>query len=113
MHRELGVGRVLRLLEAGARLLPIMAGLFLRQHQHRDRAFARALQGQRRIEAGADAIEIGIPFSDPIMDGPVIQQASQKALDDAKENFRLNGLDPSRHGFIAADVSSRSPSAAS
>ncbi len=31
--------------------------------------------------AGADAIEIGIPFSDPIMDGPVIQEASQKALD--------------------------------
>lgn len=30
---------------------------------------------------GADAIEIGIPFSDPVMDGPVIQQASQIALD--------------------------------
>lgn len=32
-------------------------------------------------DAGADAIEIGIPFSDPVMDGPVIQQASQMALD--------------------------------
>jgi tryptophan synthase alpha chain len=31
---------------------------------------------------GADAIEIGLPFSDPAMDGPVIQQASQRALDD-------------------------------
>jgi len=30
---------------------------------------------------GADAIEIGIPFSDPVMDGPVIQEASQLALD--------------------------------
>lgn len=30
--------------------------------------------------AGADAIEIGIPFSDPVMDGPVIQQASDRAL---------------------------------
>ncbi len=30
---------------------------------------------------GADAIEIGVPFSDPVMDGPVIQQASQAALD--------------------------------
>jgi tryptophan synthase alpha chain len=29
---------------------------------------------------GADAIEIGIPFSDPVMDGPVIQEASLKAL---------------------------------
>lgn len=33
------------------------------------------------VAAGADAIEIGIPFSDPVMDGPVIQEASQRALD--------------------------------
>jgi tryptophan synthase alpha chain len=31
-------------------------------------------------EAGADAIEVGIPFSDPVMDGPVIQAASAQAL---------------------------------
>ena len=31
-------------------------------------------------DAGADAIEIGIPFSDPVMDGPTIQEASQRAL---------------------------------
>lgn len=31
-------------------------------------------------DAGADAIEIGIPFSDPVMDGPTIQAASQVAL---------------------------------
>lgn len=30
--------------------------------------------------AGADAIEIGVPFSDPVMDGPVIQAASTSAL---------------------------------
>jgi tryptophan synthase alpha chain len=30
---------------------------------------------------GADAVEVGIPFSDPVMDGPVIQQASQLALE--------------------------------
>jgi len=30
--------------------------------------------------SGADAIEIGIPFSDPVMDGPVIQRASRDAL---------------------------------
>ncbi len=31
-------------------------------------------------DAGADVVEIGIPFSDPAMDGPVIQQASEQAL---------------------------------
>ncbi len=32
------------------------------------------------VAAGADAIEIGIPFSDPVMDGPTIQEASAAAL---------------------------------
>ena len=32
------------------------------------------------VEAGADAIELGVPFSDPIADGPVIQMAAQRAL---------------------------------
>jgi tryptophan synthase alpha chain len=31
-------------------------------------------------DAGADAIEVGIPFSDPVMDGPTIQEASERAL---------------------------------
>jgi tryptophan synthase alpha chain len=33
------------------------------------------------VDAGADAVEIGIPFSDPLADGPTIQRASQRSLD--------------------------------
>jgi tryptophan synthase alpha chain len=32
------------------------------------------------IDASADVIELGVPFSDPVADGPVIQRASQRAL---------------------------------
>src|SRR5271169_1235974 len=31
-------------------------------------------------KAGADVIELGVPFSDPVADGPVIQRASERAL---------------------------------
>jgi tryptophan synthase alpha chain len=33
------------------------------------------------VAAGADAVEVGLPFSDPVMDGPVIQEASMRALE--------------------------------
>jgi tryptophan synthase alpha chain len=33
------------------------------------------------IDAGADVIELGVPFSDPVADGPVIQRASERALE--------------------------------
>ncbi len=32
------------------------------------------------VDAGADLVEVGIPFSDPVMDGPTIQEASVRAL---------------------------------
>jgi len=35
----------------------------------------------RMAEAGADIIELGVPFSDPMADGPTIQKASERALD--------------------------------
>jgi tryptophan synthase alpha chain len=47
---------------------------------HPDRArSAQLLKGLE--EAGADCIELGVPFSDPLADGPVIQRSSQLALE--------------------------------
>ncbi|MET0479915.1 MAG: tryptophan synthase subunit alpha [Mycetocola sp.] len=43
-------------------------------------------------ENGVDIIELGLPYSDPVMDGPVIQKATQQAL---ANGFKL------RHGFEA------------
>jgi tryptophan synthase alpha chain len=37
--------------------------------------------GEAYIEAGADVVEIGVPFSDPLADGPVIQGTTKKALE--------------------------------
>lgn len=36
------------------------------------------------VENGADIVEIGLPYSDPVMDGPVIQAASQIALNNGE-----------------------------
>ena len=40
-------------------------------------------------EAGSDAIELGIPFSDPVADGPIIQEANKRALE---LGFKLNDI---------------------
>lgn len=41
------------------------------------------------MEAGADVLELGVPFSDPMADGPVIQKACERAL---KHDVRLTHL---------------------
>jgi tryptophan synthase alpha chain len=41
------------------------------------------------VEAGADILELGVPFSDPMADGPVIQQACERAL---KHHVSLRGV---------------------
>ena len=47
---------------------------------HPDRARSVALL-RGLAAAGADVVEVGVPFSDPMADGPVIQASSQRALD--------------------------------
>jgi tryptophan synthase alpha chain len=41
------------------------------------------------IEAGCDVVEVGVPYSDPVMDGPVIQKAAAEAL---SAGFRLRDV---------------------
>lgn len=52
------------------------------------------------FDAGADMIELGVPFSDPIADGSVIQFSSQQAL--------LHGINLERTLLIAEKIKSRS-----
>ncbi len=48
---------------------------------------------------GADMIEVGVPFSDPVADGPVIQQSSRRALDNGITLHRiLEQLEEVRNG---------------
>jgi tryptophan synthase alpha chain len=46
-----------------------------------DPSLARTIEAARELEqAGVDVLELGVPFSDPLADGPVIQRASDRAL---------------------------------
>lgn len=57
---------------------PLLVCYVTAGHPDRERSLAllRALP-----DAGADVIEVGVPFSDPMADGPVIQRSSQQALE--------------------------------
>jgi len=54
---------------------------------------------QAAVEAGADIIEFGIPFSDPLADGPVIRRAGERAL--------AQGMRPGRCLEQLSDIRSR------
>ncbi len=47
---------------------------------------------QSLVEAGADVIELGVPFSDPMADGPTIQRASERALAKGMSMRKVLGL---------------------
>ena len=52
------------------------------------------------VAAGADVIELGVPFSDPMADGPVIQEAGEKAL---ALGIGMVGITEGAIPFAAAD----------
>jgi tryptophan synthase alpha chain len=54
------------------------------------------------VKSGADALELGIPYSDPIADGPTIQKASIRALG--------SGIRPQSCFEILAEIRERHPS---
>lgn len=55
-------------------------------------------------ENGADIIEIGIPFSDPVADGPVVEAASRRALSDGVNLRQVLAELMERKGLIKAGV---------
>ncbi len=54
------------------------------------------------VDGGADVIELGVPFSDPMADGPVIQRSSERAL---KHGVSLKGVIELVRKFRAANAS--------
>jgi len=55
-------------------------------------------------QGGADVIELGIPFSDPLADGPVIQRASERALRGGATLRKVLGLLPSWRERLRAPI---------
>ena len=95
------------------------AAMFERLRQRREAAFGAFLMlGDPDVETsaalldaviagGADMVEVGIPFSDPIADGPVIQAAAKRALDAgarASDCFELIASFRARHPDVPLGI---------
>lgn len=79
--------------EGRAALLPYLTGGYPDPERFVDLAAAV-------LDAGADALEIGVPFSDPLLDGPLIQRAQHEALE--------AGVTPGECLRLAAEIRGRS-----
>ena len=109
------IPEVLVVQEAGLRFLvrPHIGqktGLFLDQREHR--RFAAGLARGRTMAnlfgyTGGFSVHAAAAGAARVLTVDV----AGPALEDAKENFRLNGMDPGRHGFLAADVFGWTPEA--
>jgi tryptophan synthase alpha chain len=92
VRNELDVAFVQAREEARAALIPYLTGGYPDPRTFIGLAIAL-------LEAGADALEIGIPFSDPLLDGPSIQRSQQQALE--------HGVTPAHCLQYAADIRAR------
>jgi tryptophan synthase alpha chain len=81
--------------ERRAALIPFLTAGFPSRNVSRD-----ALR--RAATEGADILEVGVPFSDPLADGPVIQRATQTALEQGMTMARV--LDLVRDAAVAVPV---------
>lgn len=95
----MGVGALEAAFDDGAALLPYLAAGDpggdatgdIGEAMDRTRCYAQALE-----RGGADVIEVGLPFSEPIADGPTIQEATVRALE--------AGMTPTRYLELIDDL---------
>ncbi len=80
-----------------AALIPYLTG------GHPDRATSDRLVAEL-VAAGADIVELGVPFSDPIADGPVVQRSTHEALQAGVTPDDVLGLAAAAHGSTAPFV---------
>lgn len=63
--------------------------------------FSQSMDALHAVAAYADVLELGVPFSDPMMDGPIIQQATAQSL---AGGFRMRHLFEAAHQLSATSA---------